>query len=96
MEQFLAALGTILGIAGMLIIRDIRDGKSVFKKNGNNIHDEIGRVLDSQFKLKEHFNDETTTLLTEIREGIQQINRKHDEWEKYGIPTRECITERKP
>lgn len=47
--------------------------------------------------LAEHVNhrqteimERQTELLEHIKEAIQNVNRKHEEWEKYGIPTRGC------
>jgi len=29
-----------------------------------------------------------TRILGEVKEGVSDIKRKHDEWERYGIPVR--------
>jgi gas vesicle protein len=89
-QEILTAIGTIVGIALVMVVRDWRDGKSLLKKNGNNIHDEVKAILQSQGQLKQHYNEETTELLSRISEGIDRLNRKHDEWDKYGIVTRDC------
>lgn len=51
-------------------------------------------LLTEMETLSEHFNHATTDLLTEIRDelrrGLGEINNKHSEWERFGIPTREC------
>lgn len=57
-------------------------------------------------ELSDHYNHETTDLLTGINEGIAKVNenlivmgetikevsRKQQEWEKYGVPAR-CLRE---
>jgi hypothetical protein len=47
--------------------------------------------------LSEHYNHETTAILTDIRDllekqtaNIDEVKRKQEEWEKYGVPAR-CI-----
>lgn len=37
-----------------------------------------------------NYNHKQTDLLTDIRDGIKEINSKHEEWDKYGIKTRDC------
>lgn len=89
MTELLAALGTIIGIAGITILRDMRDGKSIFKKNGTAESASVMRELrDSQLSLQHHFNDETTVLLKEIRDGVREVHSKLEEFDKYGLPTR--------
>lgn len=84
------AVGTILGTAALLIARDWRDGKSILKRNGNNIHGDIAH-------LREHYNDEITPILKEtqevlkeIRDSISEVNQMHKNYEVIGIKTREC------
>lgn len=47
----------------------------------------LGRLMGD---LAQHYNHETTEILTQINAGIGKLISKHEEWEKYGIPTREC------
>lgn len=47
-------------------------------------------LLSEMESLSAHYNHETTDLLKDIRDGIRQINAKHNEWDKYGINTRDC------
>jgi len=83
MNEVLTAIGVIVGVAAITIARDIRDGKSVFRKNGNDLH-------GTMKELKEHYNDETTKLLSEIRDGIKDLNQRHENYELIGIKTRDC------
>lgn len=60
--------------------------------------DDIAEILKSQHQLRQHFNDETSvfhketqSLLVEIRDGIKELNRTHENYEKIGILTRDCI-----
>ena len=83
------ALGTVIGTAAVLVLRDWRDGKSIFKKNGTaESVKAIKEMRDIQLQLQSHFNDETTVLLREIRDGVLKTNSKLEEFEKYGIPAR--------
>lgn len=108
--QVLAGVGTILGIAVVQFARDWRDGKSLFQKNGSaesnttlrSILETLQSVNTRQGTLNHHFNDETTALLTEIKELLQlaqagqekeyaqhrEILSKQDEMLKYGLPIR--------
>lgn len=62
----------------------------VSEQSQKTLMDQISEILESQVKLRSHFNDETTVLLSDISKGIDQINNKHQEWDKFGIPTRDC------
>lgn len=55
----------------------------------------IAALGDQMNALSQHFNHETTSLLQGIKDGVEALNRKHEEWEKYGIPTRECEKEKR-
>lgn len=72
----LTAIGTILGIAAVMVLRDLRDGKSVFKRNGTAESAKfIKELRDSQLELQEHFNDETTVILKEVRSELKELNK---------------------
>lgn len=73
MTEILTAIGTVLGIAATLFLRDYRDGKNIFTKNIP------PNTLDEGFKyMKHHYNDELTAILTELqvnqKEGFRDIN----------------------
>lgn len=51
---------------------------------------QIKEMMGLMRGLQEHYNHETTELLQKISDGIGLLVQKHNEWEKYGIPTREC------
>lgn len=51
--------------------------------------DLMQQVLGAMGTLSQHYNHETTDLLTDIRDGIREIIQKQNEWERFGIPTRE-------
>ena len=78
----------ILILIGLLFFRDevmpFILKKLGIKKNGN-----AHATSEEMQELKHHYNHETTELLTEINEGIKDLNRKHEEYEKYGIKTRQ-------
>lgn len=82
MEQILASIGTILSIILVYIANEFRSGRNPFKKTED--------VPKWAKDLQLHFNHETTEYLKNISEGVTKLNAKHEEWEKYGIPTREC------
>lgn len=66
--------GAILAFAIVQILRDWRDGKSIFKRNGTaESNKAIKQILDSQTRLREHFNDETTTVLKDIVRKLDDI-----------------------
>ena len=54
-------------------------------KNGNG-KDLKGMMQD----LQTHFNDETTTLLKGIKDGVDKLGRAHEEYDKFGIKVRDC------
>lgn len=57
--EIYVGIGTILGTALILILRDWRDGKNILKKN---------EPMNEGFKyMKHHYNDELTTVLTRIQ-----------------------------
>lgn len=72
--QILTAIGTILGIAATLLLRDWRDGKNIFKQNIPPTQ------LDEGFKyMRHHYNDELTTILTELQVGQKEMMRDNRE-----------------
>ena len=77
--EMLNAIGTVLGIALLFIFRDLRDGKSLFKRNGAyEASQSIKQILDSQKELKEHFNEDTTVILNKLVEGQEKMGRSID------------------
>ena len=90
----LTGAGTILGTAILFVLRDYRDGKHVFKKNGTAESVKILReMLSIQQGLKAHYNDETTEILKEIRDGQKECSKtahailtRQEEMMKYGVP----------
>lgn len=90
-QEVLTALGTMLGMAVIVILRDYRDGKTLFKKNGtNDISQAIKTILNSQSELKEHYNEDTTKILSDIRDSIKELAQIHKNYEIIGINTRDC------
>ncbi len=76
MEAVLAAIGTILGTAALLIVRDIRDGKHPFKKNGSyEAQQTLKKIETSQSQLQHHYNDETTAELKKLNLGIEELSK---------------------
>lgn len=96
MENLAVFAGTVLGVAGIMVARDIRDGKSVFRRNGTyesnallrQMLEEMQKVGGSQTELKAHYNDDTTRLLEEILDSVRRTHSKLDEWDRYGVKTR--------
>ena len=87
--ETLTAIGTIVGIALVQIIRDWRDGKHVFKRNGSAESVKMLREMRAaQDKLQLHFNEETTTLLEQIRDGVNKSNTTLQEFKEYGVKQR--------
>lgn len=70
--DFLYALGTVIGIAGTLILRDWRDGKNLFAKNVP-----PSTLAEGMNYMKHHYNDALTLTLTEIqveqKEGFRDM-----------------------
>lgn len=65
------------------------------------IEEQISEVVRISGQLAEHYNHETTGLLTEMRDlltklnsGLEKLHQQNSEWEKFGIPTRECKMEK--
>lgn len=79
--EFLYAAGTVLGIAGTLILRDWRDGKNVFSKNVPS-----QTLADGFSYMKHHYNDELTAILTELqidqKQGFRDISESLQEISK--------------
>ena len=73
-----ATLLVILHKAGVLEVLLSFVGK---KSNG------VEKKMD---ELKAYYNHETTELLSEIKEELQKLNQKHDNYEIIGIKTRGC------
>ena len=69
METIITAIGTILGTAAMFIYRDWRDGKSLFKKNGN------GKVDH----LVNYYNHDLTGKLDRL---LEMEEREHERADK--------------
>lgn len=63
---------------------------------GRGADDPNRELFDKIDSLTQYFNHETTDALDEIKQGVlivktdvQRLQAKHEEWDKYGIPTRE-------
>lgn len=78
-SSLITAGTSVASLAGLQVLRDWRDGKYIFKKNEN---PESNRFLketrDSQLQLQHHFNDETSLLLNDIKNGVQKMTDKLD------------------
>lgn len=82
---------TIISLAVVLILRDMRDGKSIFKKNGAyETRQAIGQILISQKELQHHYNDETTECLKELSRHSIRHTQMLEEIIKYGIKCRDA------
>lgn len=58
--------------------------------------EQLQQLLKLMTGLAQHYNHDTTELLEDIRDGIRELIVKHEEYEKFGIPTRECrLSEKK-
>ena len=88
------ALGLIfvIGLAERMGIPLVSLFKSLFKMNGHNPK-ELHELKDMMSGLTGHFNDTTTTLLSEIRDNTHATVTKLNELEKYGFPQRDCPKE---
>lgn len=49
-----------------------------------------GSLEEKVDMLNTHYNHDTTELLTEIRDEIRELNRRHENYEIVGIKTRAC------
>lgn len=56
--------------------------------------EQIQTLIGMMSGLTKHYNHDTTELLGKISDGIGKLITKNEEWEKYGIPTRECREKR--
>lgn len=69
-------------------LKDARDEVMADNRNA------MQPLLSEMEELKLHYNHETTDLLTEIRDelrrGFGEIRTKHSEWDRFGVPTRDC------
>src|SRR3990167_3439155 len=64
------------------------------KRNGHG-NESNNEALKAEVKkemvyLREHYNDKVTPLLEQIKDELVKVNTQHSEWDKFGIPTREC------
>lgn len=92
-----AAVGSGLMFGLVQALRDWRDGKAVFKKNGTaESNTTIQKILKSQEELKLHYNEDTTAVLKEMLQEMRDHNRMETEvhqllgeFKEYGIKTRE-------
>lgn len=62
--EIITGIGTILGIAGTLLLRDFRDGKNLIRKN-NPIFPDVAY-------LKNYYNHDLTAILTELQVDQKQ------------------------
>lgn len=96
MSEIITALGTVAGMALIAVARDIRDGKSIFRKNGTaESNRAIKEIQASQAQLLSHFNHDTTELLTDIRKEMREHNKMEyevqqllREQKEYGVKIR--------
>lgn len=73
MTETVTAIGTILGIVTVMLARDWRDGKSIFRKK--NVPQEVMAdnrnalqpLMSKMDELSTHYNHETTEALAQIR-----------------------------
>lgn len=70
---------------------------TVTREVGHNVKDllqplvlKMDSLLGNQNKLAGYFNHDTTALLTDIRDAIQELNLTHKNYEIIGIKTRDC------
>lgn len=80
-----------LGVIGLILYILYKDGVIRFGKTTEADGEKRKpRGVEAKMdKLLLHFNDETTELLTEIRDGIRGVDTKLSEFDKYGIPCRD-------
>lgn len=79
METLLTAIGTVISIIVIQLLRDWRDGKNILKRNGSyEAQATLKKVLESQNLLSEHFNHETTTKFDDVITGQAKIVEKLD------------------
>lgn len=56
--------------------------------------DDFDNLADHVNHRQTEILEKQTEILQQIKEGIENVNRKHEEWEKYGINTR-CSVRKK-
>lgn len=83
--QIITGIGTILGIAAVMVLRDLRDGKPLFRKPHSSeiadpltslaafMKEKVQEISTSQSQLQHHYNDETTAILTSIQITLSDI-----------------------
>lgn len=86
--QVLTAVGTVLGTALLLVLRDWRDGRSLFKRAEDN-------VPKWAEELQSHYNHDTTKELQEIKSELRTLtdavgdaNTSLKNMDKYGVKIR--------
>lgn len=98
--QTLDALGfspTSIVILGMLYFMGAQSGMfpRFWDTNEEKKGVTIAQLHDEMQHLKSYFNHETTERLdkinvevSDVKESVKELNRKHEEYEKYGIKVR--------
>jgi hypothetical protein len=83
-----------LGLVGLLFFRD---EIMPWIKHKLGIPDKTPATKESMEKLSQHVNhtqtdilDTQTKILEDVRACVKDIRAQHLEWEKFGIPTRDC------
>lgn len=64
--EILTAISTVVSFVLIGILRDLRDGKSIFHRNGN----DLGATMKH---LKEHYNDELSEVLGRIETKLDKM-----------------------
>lgn len=94
MQEILTAIGTIIGVAGVVFLKDWAiDGRNPFKKK-----DTDGGEYDKRFQgIEASLKTLAGNHLEHIQHGINSMHKKQDEslnimreWDKFGIPVRDC------
>lgn len=87
----------VIIIVLIFVFKDQISEKIFGKKNGNGEKKEsIPAWAERLIQYGNHdmteWMEKNNKLLEEIRDGINDVNLKHKEWDLIGIPTRECKT----
>lgn len=64
-------------------------GKLGFKGDGSNAtKGQVNELAEYVNHRQTEILDKQTAILGEVKSGIEDVKRKHEEWDKYGVPIR--------
>jgi hypothetical protein len=93
MEDFTFLQSITLLLIGLLFFRDeiipwIKEKMGLKAKEKTATSNQVDELAEYVNHRQTEILDKQTAILESIHEGVKDVKRKHDEWERYGIPVR--------